>query len=85
MGEWQIEKNRKTERLLLSYTKYKCIDYLRNKRIDIEISLENLSDIICSENNQIQEEDIEPLLLHLKITIKNKKSIFIKPKNRTYL
>ena len=60
----KLETIENIERFLLRATKYKCIDYLRTKRISIEISLENLPDIIYTENNHIQEEDIEPLLYY---------------------
>jgi RNA polymerase sigma-70 factor (ECF subfamily) len=62
---WENEKLdniENTERFLLRATKYKCIDYLRTKRINIEISLENLPEIIYTEDKDINEEDIEPLL-----------------------
>jgi len=58
----KLEKIENTERFLLRATKYKCIDYLRTKRINIEISLENLPEIIYTEDKDINEEDIEPLL-----------------------
>ncbi len=58
----KLENIENTERFLLRSTKYKCIDYLRTKRIDNEISLENLPEIIYTEDNDINEEDIEPLL-----------------------
>ena len=58
----KLENIENTERFLLRATKYKCIDYLRTKRINIEISLENLPEIIYTEDKDINEEDIEPLL-----------------------
>jgi len=64
---WENEKLNNienTERFLLRATKYKCIDYLRTKRINIEISLENLPEIIYTEDKDINEEDIEPLLYY---------------------
>ena len=50
------------QHFLLRATKYKCIDYLRTKRIESNIKIEDISDIIKTEYHQIQEEDIEPLL-----------------------
>jgi len=38
----KLEKIENTERFLLRATKYKCIDYLRTKRINSEIPIENL-------------------------------------------
>jgi RNA polymerase sigma-70 factor (ECF subfamily) len=58
----KLENIENTERFLLRATKYKCIDYLRTKRINIEISLENLPEIIYTKDKDINEEDIEPLL-----------------------
>ena len=60
----KLENIENTERFLLRATKYKCIDYLRTKRINIEISLENLPEIIYTEDKDINEEDIEPLLYY---------------------
>jgi len=51
-----------TERYLLRATKFKCIDYLRsikNKNISLP---EELPDLIQTENSELLEEDIEPLL-----------------------
>ena len=50
------------ERFLLRATKYKCIDYLRTKRIENDIPIDNLPDVLESDDNKLLEEDIEPLL-----------------------
>jgi RNA polymerase sigma-70 factor (ECF subfamily) len=60
----KLEKIKNTERFLLRATKYKCIDYLRTKRINSEIPIENLPEIIYTENKEINEEDIEPLFYY---------------------
>ena len=52
------------ERFLLRATKYKCIDYLRTKKTNKEISLAELPDDLLTETNQLSEEDIEPLLYY---------------------
>jgi RNA polymerase sigma-70 factor (ECF subfamily) len=61
-----IESNKKDiqnpERFLLRAVKYKCIDYLRTKEVNKNISLENLPNIIEQDNQELSEEDIEPLL-----------------------
>jgi RNA polymerase sigma-70 factor (ECF subfamily) len=60
----KLESIENTERFLLRATKYKCIDYLRTKRINSEIPIENLPEIIYTENKEINEEDIEPLFYY---------------------
>ena len=51
------------EGFLLRAVKYKCIDYLRSKRITSDIPLESISELTPSKtSSDIAEEDIEPLL-----------------------
>ena len=52
------------EHFLLRAVKYKCIDYLRTKKTKNEIPLENLDDIISTPENELAEEDIEPLFYY---------------------
>jgi len=58
----KLETADNPERYLLRATKFKCIDYLRSKK-NRNISLpEELPDLIQTENSELLEEDIEPLL-----------------------
>jgi RNA polymerase sigma-70 factor (ECF subfamily) len=52
------------EHFLLRAVKFKCIDYLRTKKTKNEIPLENLEDIISTPENELAEEDIEPLFYY---------------------
>jgi RNA polymerase sigma-70 factor (ECF subfamily) len=60
----KLDSIENTEYFLLRATKYKCIDYLRTKRINSEIPIEDLPEIIYTENKKINEEDIEPLFYY---------------------
>jgi len=50
------------EHYLLRSVKFKCIDYLRTKKISKEIPIHDIPEQITSEPGTISEEDILPLL-----------------------
>ncbi len=49
------------EYFLLRAVKYKCIDYLRTKKTKEKIPLQDLNDVLGISENELLEEDIEPL------------------------
>ena len=58
----KLEEVKNIEHFLLRAAKYKCIDFLRSKKIKREISLDELPDIIQVSSSELLEEDVEPLL-----------------------
>jgi RNA polymerase sigma-70 factor (ECF subfamily) len=44
--------------------KFKCIDYLRTKKADRFISLDNIEDSALLSTNDLKDEDIEPLFCY---------------------
>ena len=53
-----------TEYFLLKAVKFKCIDYLRTKKADRVISLDNIEDAALISTNDLKYEDIEPLFYY---------------------
>ena len=53
-----------TEHFLLKAVKFKCIDYLRTKKADLFISLDNIEDSAFISTNDLKDEDIEPLFCY---------------------
>jgi RNA polymerase sigma-70 factor (ECF subfamily) len=59
----KFDKIENYEGFLLRAVKYKCIDYLRLKKITSDIPLETISELTPPKtSSDIAEEDIEPLL-----------------------
>jgi len=58
----KLESADNPERYLLRATKFKCIDYLRSKKNTNETLPDELPDLIQVEDQELKEEDIEPLL-----------------------
>lgn len=50
------------ERYLVRCTKYKCLDYLRKKKINHEIDISLIPETTSSDISDLSEEDIEPLI-----------------------
>ncbi len=62
---WESDKLKvveKYEYFLIRATKYKCIDFLRTKRVGQEIYLDDISEVFSIKSYDLEEEDIEPLL-----------------------
>jgi len=53
---------KKYEHFLVRATKYKCIDFLRTKRVEKEVYLDNIPEDYSITLYDLAEEDIEPLL-----------------------
>jgi RNA polymerase sigma-70 factor (ECF subfamily) len=62
------------EHFLLKATKYKCIDYLRSKKLKKEVLLDDMPDTFSASYSDLSEEDIEPLLYYFaaKLPLKTK-------------
>ena len=60
--KWNSIKN--IEAFLLRSVKYKCIDFLRKSKQGIEMDISDLGDEASYEQNEITEEDIEPLFYY---------------------
>lgn len=50
------------ENYLIRSIKYKCIDYLRQKKYNIEINESHFPELNTNEYQELSEEDIEPLM-----------------------
>ena len=53
-----------TEHFLLKAVKFKCIDYLRTKKPDRVIPLDNIENTALISTNDLKYEDIEPLFCY---------------------
>lgn len=58
----KLETIEKPERFLLRSTKFKCIDFLRNKKKEIHTPLVETVGVQENTISDLNEEDIEPLL-----------------------
>ncbi|MCK5137377.1 MAG: RNA polymerase sigma-70 factor [Bacteroidales bacterium] len=72
---WENNKLRDAkniEHFLLRAVKYRCIDYLRTKKAKNEVSFESIHDKRITSENEITEEDIEPLFYYFTAKLPTK-------------
>ncbi len=57
----KLSEAKSVEHFLLRATKYKCIDYIRTKKVKNEIALDNYSDVADTFISELTEDDVEPM------------------------